>query len=78
MDFVMVDLGPDGAGVTTGDVATVFGDEPGAPTVDQFGEWAGTNGYEVLARIGARVERRYVDGIDGVDGRTGGREDGRT
>jgi alanine racemase len=59
MDFVMVEVGPDGGGVTIGDVATVFGDEPGAATVDEFGAWAGTNAYEILARIGARVERRY-------------------
>jgi alanine racemase len=60
MDFVMVDLGPDGRGVALGDAATVFGgDDPLAPTVDQFAVWAGTNAYEVLARVGARVERRY-------------------
>jgi alanine racemase len=62
MDFVMVDAGPDGGGVTLGDVATVFGDEPGGATVDEFGAWAGTNAYEILARIGYRVERRYRDG----------------
>jgi alanine racemase len=62
MDFVMVDAGPDGGGVTVGDVATVFGGDDGlAPTVDEFGGWAGTNSYEILARIGARVARRYHD-----------------
>jgi alanine racemase len=61
MDFLMVDLGAEGGGVTVGDVATVFGGEPLAATVDQFGAWAGTNAYEILARIGARVERRYHD-----------------
>jgi alanine racemase len=60
MDFVMVDVGPEGGGVTVGDVATVFGGDDGlAPTVDEFGGWAGTNAYEILARIGARVDRRY-------------------
>jgi alanine racemase len=60
MDFVMVDVGPDGGGVTVGDVATVFGgDDRLAPTVEEFGGWAGTNSYEILARIGARVERRH-------------------
>ena len=59
MDFVMVDMGPDGGGVTVGDVATVFGGDSPAATVDEFGAWAGTNSYEILARIGARVERRY-------------------
>jgi alanine racemase len=60
MDFVMVDVGPEGGGVTLGDVATVFGgDDELAPSVDEFGGWAGTNAYEILARIGARVERRY-------------------
>jgi alanine racemase len=59
MDFVMVDVGPDGGGVTLGDVACVFGGEPPAATVDEFGAWAGTNAYEILARLGHRVERRY-------------------
>jgi alanine racemase len=59
MDFVMVDVGGDGGEVTLGDIATVFGDEPPCPSVDEFGRWAGTNAYEILARIGARVERRY-------------------
>jgi alanine racemase len=64
MDFVMVDIGADGSDVTVGDIATVFGGESPAASADEFGRWAGTNAYEILTRIGPRVERRY-DGMTG-------------
>jgi alanine racemase len=38
--------------------AVLFGD---APTAWEVAEWAGTNAWEVLAGIGARVPRVYVD-----------------
>jgi alanine racemase len=67
MDFLMVDVGADGSEVTVGDIGTVFGDEPPVPSVDELGRWAGTNSYEILSRIGARVERRY-SGMSGMTG----------
>ncbi len=63
MDFVMVDLGPAPPPVAVGDVATLIGrDGDDAITLDEFAGWAGSISYEVLARLGARVERRYGGG----------------
>ncbi len=60
MDFVMVDLGAQ-VSVAVGDVATVIGqDGTEEISVDDFAGWAGTISYEVLARLGARLERRYT------------------
>lgn len=54
MDFLMV-AAPDGTKV--GDVATLIGD---GITVSEFAGWAGSNTYEVLARLGHRLDRVYV------------------
>jgi alanine racemase len=63
MDFVMVDLGPAPPPAGIGDVATLIGrDADEAITVDEFAAWAGSISYEILARLGARVERRYAGG----------------
>jgi alanine racemase len=59
MDQFVVDVGDDHAGV--GDPVTVFGDPAtGAPSAAEWAEWAGTIGYEIVTRIGPRVERRPV------------------
>lgn len=55
MDFTMVDVGDQP--VTTGEVATIFG---GRVTLDAQAAAAGTIGYELLTRLGRRVERRYL------------------
>ncbi|MEX0690310.1 MAG: alanine racemase [Gemmatimonadales bacterium] len=54
MDFIMVDAGD--RAVRPGDVATLIGE---GITLDEFAGWAGSNTYEVLARLGARLERVY-------------------
>ncbi len=54
MDMVMIDLEDQPA--TCGDVATVFG---GRIALDEQAATAGTNSYELLSRISARVPRRY-------------------
>jgi alanine racemase len=60
MDFVMVDLGADGGGVSVGDVATLVGSDGGeAISIDEFASWSGTVSYEALTSIGARVPRIY-------------------
>jgi alanine racemase len=60
MDFVMVDVGPDGGGVRLGDVATLVGEDGGsAITLDEFAGWAGTISYEVITRLGSRLTRRH-------------------
>lgn len=59
MDFVMVAL-EDGDQVAVGDVATLIGsDGSGTIGIDEFARWSGTISYEVLARLGARLPRRY-------------------
>ena len=61
MDFIMVDAGP-ADDVHVGEIATLIGAEGShAITVDEFAGWAGTVAYEILARLGARVPRRYHD-----------------
>ncbi|MDH4045834.1 MAG: alanine racemase, partial [Gemmatimonadota bacterium] len=60
MDFVMVDVGPDHAGVGIGEVATLIGTDGGHTiSLDEFAAWAGTISYEVIARLGPRLARRY-------------------
>jgi alanine racemase len=62
MDFVMVDLGP-ASPVAVGHAATLIGRDGDATiTLDEFASWAGSISYEILARLGARLERRYVGG----------------
>jgi len=58
MDLVMVDL-TDRPEVAEGDEAILVGDDPDAW---QVAEWAGTNAWEVVTRIGPRVPRIYVEG----------------
>lgn len=61
MDQFIVDVGE--APVAVGDEVVLFGDPAtGAPTADEWGEAAGTIGYEIVTRIGPRVPRRYVGG----------------
>jgi alanine racemase len=57
MDLLMADLtGRDD--VAEGDEAILFGDDPDAWAVS---DWAGTNAWEVVTRIGPRVPRVYVE-----------------
>lgn len=61
MDQFVVDLGDDHAEV--GDEVVLFGDpRHGVPSADDWGDAAGTIGYEIVTRIGPRVPRRYVGG----------------
>jgi alanine racemase len=57
MDLTMVDL-TDRPEVEEGDEAVLVGDEPDAW---QVSEWAGTNAWEVVTRIGPRVPRVYIE-----------------
>lgn len=62
MDQIIVDVGD--AEVSAGDRAVVFGDpELGAPSADEWAVAAGTINYEIVSRLGHRVERRYVGGV---------------
>ncbi len=55
MDQFVVDLGDHDA--QRGDVVTLFG--PGGPTADDWALAAGTIAYEVVTRLGGRIERTY-------------------
>ncbi|THG29747.1 alanine racemase [Naasia lichenicola] len=56
MDQLVVDVGD--APVQVGDIAVLFGDPArGHPSADDWARWAGTINYEIVTRIGPRVER---------------------
>lgn len=62
MDQVMVDCGPD-AEVTRGDEAVLIGRQGSAEvTATEMATATDTIAYEILTRIGPRVERRHVNG----------------
>lgn len=59
MDQLVVDVGDAEVGV--GDWAVLWGDPAtGAPSAGDWAEAAGTIGYEIVTRIGSRVQRRYL------------------
>lgn len=60
MDFLMVAVGDDDR-VAVGDIVTLVGRDGDAEVgIAEFATWSGTNAYEVLARLGPRLPRRYV------------------
>ncbi|GAA1390733.1 alanine racemase [Kitasatospora putterlickiae] len=63
MDQFVVDLGGDTPPI--GDEVLLFGNgDRGEPTAEDWGRACGTISYEIVTRIGARVPRRYVGGLD--------------
>jgi alanine racemase len=61
MDQVVVDLGPDGAGVSEGDEALFFGDgRHGEPNAQDWADKLDTINYEIVTGIGGRTVRTYV------------------
>ena len=58
MDLTLADV-TDHPGVEVGDDAVLLGD---APTAWELAECAGTNAWEVLTSVGARVPRVFVEG----------------
>jgi alanine racemase len=59
MDQIVVDLG--GHPASMGDTVTVWGNPAlGAPHADDWADWAGTIGYEIVTRVGHRVSRIAV------------------
>jgi alanine racemase len=58
MDLTMIDV-TDDAEIREGDEAVLFGDDP---TAWDVAEWAGTNAWDVLTRVGSRVPRVYTAG----------------
>jgi alanine racemase len=63
MDQFLVDLGPDGAGVSEGDEAVLFGPgDDGEPTAQEWAELLGTINYEVATSPRRRIGRTYRGG----------------
>jgi alanine racemase len=70
MDQIIIDLAnpadqldgddADLVDVQAGDVAVLFGGDPGQPTAQDWADVAGTISYEIVTRIGPRVPRIYV------------------
>jgi alanine racemase len=58
MDYAVLDV-TDAGPVRRGDWAEILGEEIG---VDELAARAGTIGYEILTRLGARCARRYLGG----------------
>lgn len=53
--------------LAVGDEAVLFGDPArGEPAVERWAEAAGTINYEIVTRVGARPERRYLGGDGGA------------
>ncbi|MGO4956884.1 alanine racemase [Luteococcus sp. Sow4_B9] len=62
MDQLMVDLGPDGAGVRAGDEVVLLGRQGGQViTADELAERMETISYEVTCLVSARVTRVYSE-----------------
>jgi alanine racemase len=58
MDQFVVDMGADSCEV--GDDVVLFGDpETGVPSADEWADAAETINYEIVTRLGGRIERRY-------------------
>ncbi len=61
MDQFVVDLGPDGGGVSEGDRAVLFGPGTGGePTARDWANTAGTIDYEIVSGVRGRTVRRYL------------------
>lgn len=69
MDQLVVDLGPDGAGVREGDTAVFFGaggdGERGVPHAQEWADKLDTIHYEVVTSVRGRTVRTYVGGPGG-------------
>ncbi|WP_132189244.1 MULTISPECIES: alanine racemase [Kribbella] len=62
MDQFVVDAGE--LALEPGQPVTVFGDgSDGEPTAADWADWAGTIPHEIYCGLGARVPRRYVEGV---------------
>jgi alanine racemase len=61
MDQFVLDLGD--AEASAGDPAVLFGPgHAGEPTAQDWADACGTISYEIVTRIGGRMQRRYVGG----------------
>ena len=62
MDQLVVELGPNNT-ASVGDEVVLFGaGDDGEPTAEEWADWCGTIGYEIVTRVGGRVPRVYRTG----------------
>jgi alanine racemase len=59
MDQFVVDLGPEAKPEPGAEVILFGPGDRGEPTAEEWAEWSGTIGYEIVTRIGLRVPRLY-------------------
>lgn len=62
MDQMIVDAGD--APVCEGDEVVVLGDGTTGPRAEEWADWSGTINYEIVTRVGARVDRVVASGQD--------------
>jgi alanine racemase len=61
MDQVVVDLGPDPAGIAEGDVAVLFGSgDDGEPVAQDWADALDTIHYEVVTGVRGRIVRSFT------------------
>jgi alanine racemase len=73
MDQIVVEI-PDGVQAEVGTAVAVMGGDPAsaAPSIAEMAELMGTNGYEVIVGIRARMPRLFVRGGELVAARVSG------
>jgi alanine racemase len=59
MDQFVVELGPHASAEPGAEIVLFGSGADGEPTAEEWAEWCGTIGYEIVTRIGARVPRVY-------------------
>lgn len=65
MDQLVLDLGPGAADMCGEEVVVLGPGDSGEPTAEDWAVAAGTISYEIVARMGSRLPRRYVGAGDG-------------
>jgi alanine racemase len=61
MNTTMVEVDHISPAPEIGDQVTLLGRQgESIITIDELAEWAGTIGYEIMCRLGASLERRYI------------------
>ncbi|MBT5248500.1 MAG: alanine racemase, partial [Microbacteriaceae bacterium] len=61
VDHLVIEIDPTTI-PTTGDMVTLWGDpDAGSPLAEDWASWAGTIGDEVVAAVGAHIQRRFID-----------------
>ena len=62
MDQVVLDLGPESTAQAGDEVVLIGREADGEPTAQDWAAAIDTINYEIVARLGPRVPRRYLEG----------------